>query len=124
VSARSDQEIPRGVNVGGFRRSALNQLYVERRDEAHVIDGRETYWSVSEDYLLYYSTSIDAWCITSASRFHKVKAGNWVAIAHGPRGRDLLDVERPRGWREWEASDWAPRDVAGVLDVGRVRVQV
>jgi hypothetical protein len=124
MSARSDEAKPHGVKIAGFRRNGLNQLYVERRDEAHVIDGRETYWSVSQDYVLYFSTSIDAWCITASSRFHKVKAGNWVAIAHGPRGKDILDVDRPRGWREWQATDWVPLDVAGVQDVGRVRPQV
>mmetsp|Transcript_58286 Transcript_58286/g.138880 ORF Transcript_58286/g.138880 Transcript_58286/m.138880 type:complete len:740 (-) Transcript_58286:172-2391(-) len=126
--SQQQKGVRRGLQMGGFQKSSLNTIFVERSEPEFRVNGRETYWSVQESHLLFFSTSIGVWSFTQARTFPQVKAGEWCSIAHGPKGLDVAApdaVKVKKGWREWDrqANGWMERDNAGIASVGKVRPQ-
>lgn len=118
----------RGIKLSGFRQPELNVLYVESTDPAAMINGRETYWSATNETFLYRSEATNTWGVAKAKRFKAVKEGTSNGIAHSPEGYEIWDFrgqhhQSRRGWREWDASisKWATRPNSGVESRGKVR---
>jgi len=124
----------RGITLHGFHTPALNVLFIESRDARTKVNDRETYWTVANDYFLYYSKTTSTWGIAKARRFQAVIAGNSNGVAHSQEGYEIwpsanakADAARtPVSWREWDAKagKWLTRANAGVENRGKVRPKI
>lgn len=116
----------RAIKLTGFNNAALNVLFVENTAPEAAVGGRETYWSHSGDFFLYYSGANNTWAAGKAKRLTQVREGKNNGVAHSPDGFELWPVAPAptrESWREWDpqAAKWTIRKGAGVETRGKWR---
>eukprot|EP00927_Polykrikos_kofoidii_P056573 TRINITY_DN50675_c0_g1_i1.p1 TRINITY_DN50675_c0_g1~~TRINITY_DN50675_c0_g1_i1.p1 ORF type:complete len:415 (+),score=35.58 TRINITY_DN50675_c0_g1_i1:212-1456(+) len=124
---RSFEPFARAVKLVGFRRAELNDVFVERlSDRRSSVCGRETYWSRSGAFFLFFNELTRTWAIDKKGRFAKVRQKRSGGFVHSPEGFDISGVLLCKGWREWdrEAKHWVLYPNAGVEYRGKVRPAV
>jgi len=109
----------RSVVLGGFARATLNTEYVERRQLQYVVNSRETYWSRDGQLLLYWCKKDTRWKGISATHFKRIQAGKPAGYVGAPQRANLTSPGFIKGWHEWCGKEWAFRDRAGVVALGR-----
>lgn len=113
------------VTLGGFAMKSINEEYLEGPNEAFSMQGRETYWQASGKYFMYYCQRFDKWRIAEISAFSKNSDGQCFAfVSDAHPGRDILNVSHIKGWIEVENGEWAVRQDAGVVQVGKLGDQL
>jgi len=107
------------VVLGGFARVMLNTEYVERRQLQYGVNSRETYWSRDGQLLLYWCKTDMRWKGCSATHFKNIQAGKPASYMSAPQQANLISPELVKEWHEWCDKEWAFREHAGVVALGR-----
>eukprot|EP00928_Gymnodinium_smaydae_P035347 TRINITY_DN24888_c0_g6_i1.p1 TRINITY_DN24888_c0_g6~~TRINITY_DN24888_c0_g6_i1.p1 ORF type:complete len:630 (-),score=156.12 TRINITY_DN24888_c0_g6_i1:162-1931(-) len=108
----------RMVTLKGFRREAMNTVYVERRSPNLRVGGRETYHAADGGHFLFWCAKESRWKGTSYDQLGRVRAGSSVGFVGAPLRQDLFSPALLVGWHEWIGGAWVPRQRAGVAAMG------
>lgn len=113
------------VTLGGFKMSSINEEYLEGPGEDFMMQGRETYWQASGKYFMYWCKRFSKWRIAEISAFGNNMDGNCFAfVSDGHPGREIRNKSLIKGWIEVEDGQWAHRENAGVVQVGKLSEQI
>ncbi|CAK9047355.1 unnamed protein product [Durusdinium trenchii] len=107
--------------LGGFKRmSAMNTTYVERRIPACIIMGRESYWSLDNQHVLYWSSQERRWKGCRAVDVERISQQASPGCIGAPERTHVLSGSLPRGWFEWTGTEWAKLPSSGVTSFGPI----
>jgi len=107
------------VELYGFNKQELNTQYTERPSEE--VQGKPTYWDSSENYFIYWQSSMGRWAICDKISLDIAKSG----LAPGWAYRtDAAHFARARGWMESWGREWKHVTVTCTLLEGVVREEV
>merc|ERR1711920_143189 len=85
--------------------------------------GKETYWTTSGDYFLYWCARFDKWYIAGEEDLQNNQRGGCTGYARAPtKGHDLTHSSLISDWVEKGASEWISRPLAGVARFGKFSV--
>lgn len=115
----------RTLTLGGFQHSELNEEYLEGPNSNFLMQGRETYWQASGQYFMYYCQRFRKWRIAEISAFSRNMDGECYAfVSDAYPNRDILNETLLRGFIEVENGQWATREDAGVVALGKLGDQM
>jgi hypothetical protein len=114
------------LNLTGFTNKALNDNYRLKNGTSWTVSGRETYWSESDEFVIYWCDRYSKWTIAPIYQFNDVYNGSQcVGLASQPESA-VPDVQA--GWLEmievdaWPGKKWIKQPTAGVSDTTLVPV--
>eukprot|EP00439_Symbiodinium_sp_Y106_P016365 s2386_g2.t1 len=111
----------RMVVLTGFKNmSCMNMTYVERRQRDSLIHGRESFWSLNNKYVLYFSIQENRWKGCRAMDVDRITTEASPACVGAPEHSHLLSPSLRKGWFEWSGRHWVKVPDAGVFNVGPV----
>merc|ERR1712151_963562 len=85
--------------------------------------GKETYWTTSGDYFLYWCARFDKWYIAGEEDLQNNQRGGCTGYARAPMAsHDITDALLTNDWAEKGATQWISRQFAGVANVGKFGV--
>ena len=109
----------RTITLGGFKKSMLNEEYLEGPNSDFLMQGRETFWQASGQYFMYYCQRFRKWRIAEISAFSPNMQGQCFAyVSDAFPNRDILNQTMLKGFIEVEDGEWANREDAGVVAIG------
>jgi len=115
----------RTVTLDGFEVNSLNEEYLEGPTPDFQVQGRETYWSSSGKYFLFYCRAFEKWRVADLSGFGQNKADKCLAfVSDTTAGREILNASLIKGFMEVEDDEWVFREDAGVAEVGKLGDQM
>jgi len=113
------------VTLGGFKMKSINEEYLQGPTEEFSMQGRETYWQAAGKYFMYYCKRFDKWRIAEISAFSANTDGQCYAfVSDALPGRDIRNASLNKKWIEVDEGQWAIREDAGVVAVGKLGDQM
>ena len=111
----------RVVLLNGFQRmSAMNTTYLERRNPECIILGRESYWSLDNQHVIYWSSQERRWKGCRAVDVQRISTKASPGCIGAPERMHLLSPSLQRGWFEWNGKNWEKIPISGVTSFGPV----
>eukprot|EP00933_Yihiella_yeosuensis_P056964 TRINITY_DN5644_c0_g2_i3.p1 TRINITY_DN5644_c0_g2~~TRINITY_DN5644_c0_g2_i3.p1 ORF type:complete len:635 (-),score=132.92 TRINITY_DN5644_c0_g2_i3:156-2060(-) len=104
------------VEFSGFSKPELNTQYTEKSGEE--VQGRGTFWDVSNNYFIYWQSSMKRWAICDSASFPSAQSGLSVGWAYRTDSKHF--AQQSSGWLESWGREWRPAEVACVVLEGTV----
>jgi len=106
------------VTLSGFVKEEINSRYVERRQLEFTVNDRDTYWSVSGQFFIYWCIKENRWKGSRSSDLPEIQGGRGCGFVASPIGQNLLAPSLAKGWHEWDGEGWVLRPSAGISSSG------
>lgn len=119
VKQQESQAPLRVLLLNGFQRmSAMNTTYVERRTPENIILGRESYWSLDNQHVIYWSSQERRWKGCRAVDVPRISLQASPGCIGAPERLHILSPSLKGGWFEWNGQQWEKLPMSGVTSFG------
>lgn len=119
VKQQESQAPLRVLLLNGFQRmSAMNTTYVERRTPENIILGRESYWSLDNQHVIYWSSQERRWKGCRAVDVPRISLQASPGCIGAPERLHILSPSLKAGWFEWNGQQWEKLPMSGVTSFG------
>jgi len=104
------------IEFNGFAKQELNVQYTEKADED--IQGRASFWDATDNYFIYWQSSMKRWAICDQVSLHSAKSGLSPGWAYRT---DSQHFAKSSGWMEAWGRDWKSAVVSCTVLEGTVK---